>query len=848
MSPLTASPWPTPLAAAKALLHAHPALLALDPEAAAIVAGAIDRAAGLSGLATAISKQGPATPSSGWATLREVGTVDNPATEYVLSAVTLQAAAPVLAEVVLATQNDPLLAGLLWFPHPAASGGYRPIPPRPPFTWELADWPGRYGVLAPSVAFAADTRTWRVSLGNLAPRFVSVYAEFLDARGVPLAPSGWISRLPGGVDRSFETTTVKYLALLPPTRRIEGIVMPSADLIVELEQPEGAQELRLHLGGLGAEPWDAVTGPLGAIVTAVLGYAVPAILQFTGVSSDGWYTALVSSPPVLAEVMQAGGFLRGATDIAGAFRMLMEQLGPLIYGGKLPILTAALLEHVSASELAAAAAVINWAAATLSLTAAPDAVFSGSVLGSPAEFAIGLLSSLVGALQVELQPDPAYGAWPATARSYTVEGRWQGGEARTQGAANGLATPPPSVVLSDVPANREVRLEAVVHDAAGRVCARAAGVAPAPAPAPRSTAMQLGELHTAITTATRYAFSLTIAYDATQGHHWVNGPQPTATRKDLDGGGRGHNLAALVGLDLGADDRLLAYAWQASGQDLPFCGTQQPTEGQIYAFQTLGALTSPQQGLVFPPCGLSAQPFIAFGSAGMSFDGWLDPRNGAPRLRRFEPGKPFDMRLLAPSYGRFNARHLDDLLLHPDGLALAVSFPDSTLEILPIGSGAASGSEPVAGITGGYGTAAGRFGGPVALALTPRRDLIVLENVNRRLQAVDPYGNPVPYFLGGQALCPLKAEIAPVTYLDLAVNGDGVIFVLLYLNQGAEVDDYRLDLYAPDGTYMCSTSGVNAARIAMDASGNLYTLDYSHLLGPGDRTEPGVSVWIPHNI
>ena len=36
--------WPTPLAAAKAVIGAHPALVALDADAAAIVAATIDRA------------------------------------------------------------------------------------------------------------------------------------------------------------------------------------------------------------------------------------------------------------------------------------------------------------------------------------------------------------------------------------------------------------------------------------------------------------------------------------------------------------------------------------------------------------------------------------------------------------------------------------------------------------------------------------------------------------------------------------------------------------------------------------------------------------------------------------
>jgi hypothetical protein len=843
MSLSASSPWPTPLAAAKALVGAHPALLALDPVAAPIVAAAITGAPSLSALATTISRQGPPSPTGGWATLRDVGTVAQPALEYDPSTTTLQAASPVLAEAIRATQDDPRLEGILWFAHPARVGGYQPVSPKPPFTWELAGWPERFGVLVPSVAFDAAAGAFRLRLGNTAPRFLAVYVEFLDAKGLALAPAGWASRLPAGVGAGFETATRKYLALLPPTRRIAGIAVPAADLVVDFVQPPGTAEARLSFGGLGAEPWDAVACPLGAIATAVLGYAVPAILDFTGVSPDGWYAELLSSPPVLAEVLKAGDFLRSAASTADAYREIGKRIGPLIHGGGLPLLAAALLQHLAAEELAAAAAVASWAADTLALTTAPAASFSGSVLGSPAAFVLRLAANLVGQLQVELRPDPAHGAWPATARRFAVDGTWDGGQAEAQGEANGLATPvPATVTLGSVPANRAVSVGVVVTDAGGTTRARGTAQAGIGA-APRSATVVLSEPKPA--PATAFAFSLTLAYSQAKGHHWVDGPAPTATRKDLDSGGRGHNLAALVGLQMGAAGRLLGYAWQASGQNLPICGTSQPTDGQIYAFQTLGALAAPEDGLVFPSCGLSAQPFLAFGPAGAKLDVWLDPRTGVSRLHRFEPGKPFDMSPGAPSLGRFNAQHLDDVAIHPAGLAVAVSFRDNTLETLEIGSGATASPEPVAGITGGPGTGAGRFGGPVALALTPGQDLLVLESLNRRLQAVDPYGNPIPYFPGGQPLLPLRGESKPVTYLDLAIDHGGRIFVLLYLNQGDEVADYRLDLYAPDGKYLGGTPGVNAARIAPDSWGNVYTLDYAHLLGPGDRTEPALSVWTP---
>ncbi len=841
------NPWPSPTAAARAILAAHPALVCLDPAAAPIVAEAIDDATGLGELVTAISSQGSASPTGGWATLREVGSIGEiPATAYDLSEKTRSAAVGPLVEAIRTTQNDDRLEGVLWFPHPAAVGGYRPVAPAAPFTWQVEGIPPRFGVLVSSAAFDRAAGAWRIKLGNTAPRMLAVYVEFLDAQGSPLAPAGWTSRLPAGVDPGFETVTRKYLGLLLPTRRIEGIPVPEKDAVFDFPQPAGTAEVRIAFGGLGGEPWDAVACPLGAIVTAVLGYAVPAILDFTKLPPDGWYAGLLTSKAVLAEVMQAGAFLRSTVSTAEAFREISSRIGPLIYGG-LPALTAVLLQHLTDEQLAEAAAAINWAAATLALTDSPGAAFSGSVLGSPAAFLLRLSPELVGDLRIEVLPDPLHGAWPATASSYTVEARWNGGSGPAAGKAAGLVTPSPSTVaVANVPANRPVSLAATVVDAKGKVCARGTGLAVTPAPAPRAAAVVLAEERPALGASTRYAFSLTLAYDVARGHHWVGGPAPTATVRDLNGGSTGHNLARLGGLQLGAAGRMLGYAWQASGQNLPFCGSSQPTSGQIYAFQTLEALASPEQGREFPSCGFSGQPFLAFGPAGAGLDFFLDPRAGFLRLRRFIPGQPFDMSPSSPSFGRFN-RRLDAAVVHPEGFALGVSFVDGTFETLRIGSGKPGSPEPVAGISGGAGTAPGRFGGPLALALTPGGDLVVLEGLNRRLQAVDLYGNPIPCFPGGKALLPLRSETSKATYLDVALDGEGYIYVLLYLNQGHAVADYRLDLYAPDGAYLGGTTGVNAARIAIDPWRNVYTLNFAHLLGPGGRTEPTLSVWTPQS-
>lgn len=165
------------------------------------------------------------------------------------------------------------------------------------------------------------------------------------------------------------------------------------------------------------------------------------------------------------------------------------------------------------------------------------------------------------------------------------------------------------------------------------------------------------------------------------------------------------------------------------------------------------------------------------------------------------------------------------------------------METVKIGTGDPPG--PHAGLSGGAGNRPGQFNQPVAIALTPDLNCLVLENGNQRIQAVDLFGNPVPYFGPGKATLELLREAVPVTYLDLEVSTDGYIFVLLYQNQGQDVSDYRLDLYDPNGNYLTGIVGVNAARMALDRRGTLFTLNYGTLAGPANRTEPSISIWLP---
>ena len=144
------------------------------------------------------------------------------------------------------------------------------------------------------------------------------------------------------------------------------------------------------------------------------------------------------------------------------------------------------------------------------------------------------------------------------------------------------------------------------------------------------------------------------------------------------------------------------------------------------------------------------------------------------------------------------------------------------------------------------------------MALGLDGQLIILETIRNltagtpdsvmqgRLRAFGKFGHPIKFFFGKTAFsAALASETDLVTYLDVGIESKGYIYVLSYINDGDVIDDYHLDIYNPDGSFLVRTTGANAARMTVDLWRNVYTLNYETIVGPNGRTEPSVSQWIP---
>ncbi len=75
-------------------------------------------------------------------------------------------------------------------------------------------------------------------------------------------------------------------------------------------------------------------------------------------------------------------------------------------------------------------------------------------------------------------------------------------------------------------------------------------------------------------------------------------------------------------------------------------------------------------------------------------------------------------------------------------------------------------------------------------------------------------------------------------------NRRATFYVLSYEGLGASPDDYHLDLYRPDGSFLARTNDFAAAAIAVDIIRDVYSLN-SDLLECAGTPEPSVSLWVP---
>lgn len=840
---MTSQAGPSPMDYALQLAGAHPELSSPVPAVQAAVSAYINSQTNdLYNLGTAIAKQGAATPQGGWATVAAVGKLGDAAVyQYNISAATASAAGPVIQETLAAVKGDSSLQNKLWTVQEGTAESIQPvIPAIAPYDWTANGFQPQFGIAVNSVSGSSSSLQFQIAVGNVYPAFYSVYAQFLDGSGSQITPAGWTSRLPKG--SPFETASMKFLGIVPPTLANEGIPMSVAQTVLACQAPQGTAAVRITYGTLGALGWNATINPLPLMLSGILGYAVPWIMKSAGgYTSADWYNGLIADPNIAAEIIKAAGFLSSAASTGDAIDKLSGSIGSLLFGGSLPKLLSALRSEYKDDALIAAAQGINWPLAGL-LSSLQTGVVNGIVetLSVPAVFTQLYSLDLILDSGVEVRPDPAHGAWPLTAARYEIQWTMNETTKTAEGDMNGIWTGDTlSASFADVPRDAAVSAHVFLYDAAGAVVGEGAAQGTA------SSLLQIAVQESAPGPNAVYGAIMELSYDNTAGYSW----QPaktgdTATVGNLDCSNVGTLLCQLTGMSYNAAAATLVYGWRASGSHAAPCGGGTSNGQQMYRLQAISVSASVGASMQPASCGFSTMTTIACGN-GKDNNLFFDTRSTPSALRDITLGDagPFQFPS-GQSRGFLTLSAIDDLAVHPAGYAAAVSASANMLQIVRLsGSPVSDAAAPGPYSAGGSGTRAGLLQRPVAAAVTPDGFIIVLEDGNKRLQSFDVYGNSVNYFASSPFL-PLNHQ-SGVNFLDMDIDADGNMYILSYQGNGLSASQYQLDIYNAAGTLLSTTPGMNAAKIAVDSWRNIYTLGYSLFQGAGGDWSPVVRVWAP---
>jgi hypothetical protein len=715
-------------------------------------------------------------------------------------------------------------------------------------------------------------------------RWLSGYVEFLGPDGAPVAPEGWKSMVPGGLAGTWDSDTKKYVTMFSSVDTILAIPIGGEETEISFLWPSNASSVLFLAGGIGRTGgvegsdgqyhggWDGQVCLAGALMTGIFNFGIPTLCLVAGatVSLSGLNelakiaisTVLdigtaIAAGPVSAEL--SGG---STTTMLIAFADLIPRL--LLGAVEIAAWVSAEIAEGVAEE---STPIFGWIA--LAVSVASDVALlletTVEVATSPATFTLSASRSIDATWT--LLPDVDHqDTWPLEATHFQVDATFTDGTTRsTTGAMTGSPQTGPITVTFDgrasnrLPAGGVVTFTAKFYSDTGWLAGTATS-APLNADIPGNLltvpTANITEFLVPLTPATIYHHDKTLAWDPASGTRTWGSTPATATVHDLSASNIGRNLDAVTGITVSQQTSELAYVWEASGQDLPMEGSTDPFTGQQYAFQGIDVRSTPEDGLSFVPEGFTNKPLIAFDLNGSSTTGrnvWIDPRGGQYHVRplAIAPASPFDV---APgrSWGRFNEQ-IDSAAVHAAGYVVGVNTTHSKIEVLRLAQVTDDAAASIADIYSGYGTRPGLVHSPVAVAGLPSSGFVVLEAADStlpgagpRMQAFDFLGNPAAVFVGDVSTAAVHDEPAGQTLLDLAIETKGFLYVLKYVGDGTSVDDYRLDLHSPDGTWLSQSAGVAAGRLCVDLWRTAYTLDFGVLVKPdGGRTEPSVSIWLP---
>ena len=886
---------------AVALVASHPELFAGEPNSAAhIQTNIIATQPATELLGQIIADQGPATPEGGWATQTPL---INPATDqpyrnsqgqiqYVplWSETTGQFAGQAIIPSLDDVKDDPDLGvnitdidpndptaptnGAIWTLHdgmPTVDHTPTGLLAETALDYQLENQSPDYGysLTVDKAIFDNGKVMITFTAKNWYTRWLSLHVRYLDGNKQPIPLSKVEEEIkddyPNWQPHSNHTYDA-FLDMLQPQFVVMGIPVGSSPTFQKtVPVPAEAVSVQILAGGLGpgANHYPDTVAQ-GTAMTAVFNFAVPPMLVALMAASG--YAALtkeLQNSATLRNVLTTIlGFLNWGNfswgDGPGFVQDMAIELGTRILDEGNPEIARLMARVITGAE--ATQAVED---AIPFIGPALSAIWSVNLLAQLVRTSVQVFQSprtyvstikFTHVIKVTIAHDPENPAgFPATATHFIVTATFDGGTPRTlrQTLPAGTVTAPRTVTFTGVPAGGKVQVNVDFYSntdfLVGHGSVDSDNIATQDV---LSLAITIKEILVPLTTNTKYSHKEIIVLDSNGNHQWhATTPAPTVvTPEGLCENVNGH-ICAWTGITVSTVNAAVGYAWQAYNTAVHDCTSG--AVGQLSQFANLSITQNPQSKYLFSGCGFSGTTRIVYDLLDKpEWNFYLDPTNGGNFIRQIrltDGNASFDDPKSNKAWGKLQLDS-DALLLHPQGTIISVNTEFNKLEVLELPSAATTDANaPLSQVRSGVGTREGLMKGPVLAAVTAKGTILVLESENNRIQAFDLKASPVPYFANDAYFVPLHD--VPTAYLDIAIeHGKGYIYVLSYAGRpGAYV--YRLDIYTPEGAWLARTTGVNAAKLAVNAWRDLFTLNYQVLKLPNgtipNKTEPSVSHWIP---
>jgi hypothetical protein len=696
------------------------------------------------------------------------------------------------------------------------------------------------------------------------------------------------------------TNQLKFLGVVSAEDTVLGVPVSSADSQFTFQLPTGQTigKVRILCGSLGGPSgidWDPKACWIGIGLTAFMDFLLPTISLITtaGEESDTLFDSILKDVPFLASLVLKIGLVvkdivinpdMAGEDLKAFFIGLGDELVKKVLSAA--DVAAKLAAYFGAEEVEEAIPIVGWAlkAEAIEATIEQLAQSIGEVAGSTRVNEFGLTVTMP--VQITLTPSDASG-FANTAVTYAVTAQYTDITGFVyDGTVPDNKTEPIQFTWQQMPVGGKVTFLVAFYSKEGWLVGQGSSANLDNFITPGQSALVVPDISVVqllypLDSDTTYGHQRVLGY-SNGSHQWdYTTTAPAETARDLGSGSGGNQLEALTTIGLNSDLAILGYGFQATGQGVPLIGTTDQSQ-PIYTFQniafgspSLGTTSQPEDGLMFTPAGYNASPILVYlrsGSADAN-DGvagaqnrsffFLDPQEDSVssyHLRVIAPVNSSSIPANSPlrsfdlstnmSWGRFRILPTS-MAVHSTGCVVAVARGYSKLQILNLaGSPVPSANALWAQVLSGPGTREGLLSLPELVAIAPDQTIFVLEAGNMRIQAFSRGGHPIPKFpnLATPYWIPLYVEAgdsSTVTYVSMSVEIKGYIYVLSIEDNGYTVDQFRLDIYTPGGAHLFRQRGVNVASLTVDLWRNVYSLNYQMFQGPGGRTEPSVSEWIP---